>query len=47
MVAADIDIFDVSYEESVSYFKCLEYLEKVWHTNSMAISQVVNEFIVS
>jgi hypothetical protein len=33
MVNANIDIFEVSYEESVSYFKCLENLEKIRHTN--------------
>jgi hypothetical protein len=36
MVAANIDIFEMSYEESVSYFKRLEKLEKSrrpmeWH----------------
>jgi hypothetical protein len=34
MVNANIDIFEVSYEESVSYFKCLENLEKIRCTNS-------------
>jgi DNA repair protein RadC len=34
MVDANIDIFEVSYEESVSYFKRLENLEKSRHTNS-------------
>jgi hypothetical protein len=29
MVNANIDIFEMSYEESVSYFKCLENLEKI------------------
>ena len=29
MVAANIDIFEMSYEESVSYFKRLENLEKI------------------
>jgi hypothetical protein len=33
MVNANIDIFEMSYEESVSYFKCLENLEKIKHTN--------------
>jgi hypothetical protein len=33
MVNAFIDIFEISYEESVSYFKCLENLEKIRHTN--------------
>jgi hypothetical protein len=33
MVNASIDIFEMSYEESVSYFKCLENLEKIRHTN--------------
>jgi hypothetical protein len=27
MVSANIDIFEMSYEESVSYFRCLENLE--------------------
>jgi hypothetical protein len=34
MVNANIDIFEMSYEESVSYFKCLENLEKIKRTNS-------------
>jgi hypothetical protein len=33
MVNANIDIFEMSYEESVSYFKHLENLEKIRHTN--------------
>jgi hypothetical protein len=33
MVNAIIDIFEISYEESVSYFKCLENLEKIRSTN--------------
>jgi hypothetical protein len=34
MVNANIDIFEMIYEESVSYFKCLENLEKIRRTNS-------------
>jgi hypothetical protein len=33
MVNANIDIFELSYEECVSYFKHLENLEKIKHTN--------------
>jgi hypothetical protein len=33
MVNAKIDIFEISYEESVSYFKRLENLEKIRRTN--------------
>jgi hypothetical protein len=33
MVNANIDIFEISYEESVSYFNCLENLEKIRRTN--------------
>jgi hypothetical protein len=33
MVNANIDIFEMSNEESVSYFKRLENLEKIRHTN--------------
>jgi hypothetical protein len=33
MVSANIDIFEMSYEESVFYFKCLENLEKIRRTN--------------
>jgi hypothetical protein len=33
MVNANIDIFKISYEESVSYFMRLENLEKIRHTN--------------
>jgi hypothetical protein len=34
MVNANIDNFEMTYEESVSYFKRLEYLEKIRHTNA-------------
>jgi hypothetical protein len=34
MLNANIDIFDMSYEESVSNFKFLENLEKIEPTNS-------------
>jgi hypothetical protein len=33
MLNENIDIFEMSYEESVSYFKRLENLEKIRHTN--------------
>jgi hypothetical protein len=33
MVNANIDIFEMSYEEYVSYFKRLENLEKIRRTN--------------
>jgi hypothetical protein len=33
MVNANIEIFEMSYEESVSYFKRLENLEKIRRTN--------------
>jgi hypothetical protein len=33
MVNTNIDIFEMSYEESVSYFKCLENLEKIRRTD--------------
>jgi hypothetical protein len=33
MVNANIDIFKISYEESVSYFKSFENLEKIRRTN--------------
>jgi hypothetical protein len=33
MVNANIDIFEISYEESVSYFKRLENLEKIRRNN--------------
>jgi hypothetical protein len=32
MVNANIDIFEMTYEESASYFKCLENLEKIRRT---------------
>jgi hypothetical protein len=34
MVNVNIDIFEMSHEESVSYFKSLENLEKIRHANS-------------
>jgi hypothetical protein len=33
MVTANNDIFEMTYEESLSYFKRLENLEKIRHTN--------------
>jgi hypothetical protein len=33
MIYANIDIFGMSYEESVTYFKRLENLEKIRRTN--------------
>jgi hypothetical protein len=33
MVNANIEIFEMSHEESISYFNCLENLEKIRHTN--------------
>jgi uncharacterized protein YdeI (YjbR/CyaY-like superfamily) len=33
MVNTNIEIFEMSYEESVSYFKCLENLENIRRTN--------------
>jgi hypothetical protein len=33
IVNVNIDIFEMSYEKSVSYFKRLENLEKIRHTN--------------
>jgi hypothetical protein len=33
MLNANIDIFEMTYEESVSYFKRLENLEKIRRTN--------------
>jgi hypothetical protein len=33
MVNANIDIFEISYDESVSYFKCLENLETIRRNN--------------
>jgi hypothetical protein len=33
MINVNIDIFEMSYEESVYYFKRLENLEKIRHTN--------------
>jgi hypothetical protein len=42
MVAANIDIFEMSYEESVAYFKKLDNVEKVKKINGMAPLQVYN-----
>jgi hypothetical protein len=33
LLNASIDMFEMSYEESVSYFKCLENLENIRYTN--------------
>jgi hypothetical protein len=49
MVNANIDIFEMSYKESVSYFKRLENLEKIRRTNGPNPSSlpVDNKKIVS
>jgi hypothetical protein len=38
MVNANIDIFEMFHEESVSYFKRLENLEKIRHTNGLSLA---------
>jgi hypothetical protein len=38
MFNSNIDIFKMSYEESVSYFKNLQNLEKIRHINSASPS---------
>ena len=43
MVAANIDIFSMSYEESVAYFKRLENLEKIRRINGPAPLPVDNK----
>jgi hypothetical protein len=40
MVNANLDIFEMSYEESVSYFKRLENLEKNRHTKDPGPSSI-------
>jgi hypothetical protein len=40
MANANIDIFEMTYEESVSFFKRLENLEKIRHTNSPNLSSL-------
>jgi hypothetical protein len=40
MVNANIGIFEMSYEDSVSYFKRLENLEKIRHTNGANPSSI-------
>jgi hypothetical protein len=40
MVNTNIDIFEMSYEESVSYFKRLENLEKIRRTNGPNLSSL-------
>jgi hypothetical protein len=41
MVNANIDIFEMTYEESVSYFKRLENLEKIRNTNGLNPSSLL------
>jgi hypothetical protein len=47
MANANIDIFEMSHEESVSYFKCLENLEKIscTHSPSPALLPINNKKI--
>jgi hypothetical protein len=40
MVNASIDIFEMSHEESVSYFNRLENLEKIKRTNGPSPSSI-------
>jgi hypothetical protein len=43
MVAANIDIFEMSYEESMAHLKILENLEKIKKTNGIAPLPVDNK----
>jgi hypothetical protein len=47
MVNANIDIFEMTYEESVSYFKHLENLDKIRRTNSPNPSSLSKSLIIS
>jgi hypothetical protein len=52
MVNANIDIFEMSYHESVSYFKRLENLEKIRHTNgpnpsSLPVDNKISQTVTS
>ena len=47
MVAANIDNFLMSYEESVAYFKRLENLEKIRRINGPAPLPVDKKTVVS
>jgi hypothetical protein len=38
MVNSNVDIFEMSNEESVYHFKCLENLEKIRCTNDLSLS---------
>jgi hypothetical protein len=40
MVNAKIDIFEMTYEEFVTYFKCLQNLEKIRRTNGPNLSSL-------
>jgi hypothetical protein len=40
MVDANIDIFKISYEESVSYVKCLENLENIRRTKITSLASL-------
>jgi uncharacterized protein YdeI (YjbR/CyaY-like superfamily) len=40
MIKSKIDIFEMTYEESLSYFKCLETLEKIRCTNGFNSSSL-------
>jgi hypothetical protein len=40
MVNANIDIFEMTYEESVSYFKRLDNLEKIRRSNGPNLSSL-------
>jgi hypothetical protein len=41
MINANIDIFEMTYEESVSYFKCLENLVEIRRTNGPNPSSII------
>jgi hypothetical protein len=52
MVNANIDIFEISYEESVSYFKHLENLEKIGRTKgpnafSLPVDNKNGDYVIS
>jgi hypothetical protein len=43
MIAANIDTFEISFEDYVAYFKRLENLEKIKKTNGMAPLPIENK----
>jgi hypothetical protein len=42
MVSSNVNIFEMDYEATISYFICLENLDKIQHTYGAAPAEVLD-----